>query len=809
MSAVAETLDDIMVSIEINGEAVKARRGDMLIEAADEAGISIPRFCYHKKLSIAANCRMCLVEVDKVPKPLPACATPVTAGMKVFTSSPKAIEAQQGVMEFLLVNHPLDCPICDQGGECELQDISVGYGSSHSAFGEEKRVVVDKDIGPLISTEMTRCIHCTRCVRFGDEIAGVRELGATGRGENVSIGTYIEKALQSEMSGNVIDLCPVGALTSKPFRYSARAWELNAYTAIAPHDCAGSAVGIKARRDQVMRVDPHENSRINEVWLSDRDRFSYEALNGDDRLTMPMIKQDGYWQESDWSTALALVVKGIEAAAGSLGALVSPSATIEEMYLLQKLMRGVGSSNIDHRLRQIDFSDQENEPPLPWLGEAIETLEETTAALLIGSYLRKEQPIINHRLRKAVLNGASVMVVNSVDYEFNYKLKEHIIASPAGMEHALAAIAKAALKQSGKEAPQELVSLLHKTKVEEQHRQIVATLSKGQHSTVLLGTLATLHPAYATLRALATVIAEHSGASLGYLTAGANSAGGVIAGAQPHRAAAGKRVAKPGLNATEMMQQPLAAYLLQGVEPELDCANGASAVAALNESFVVSLTPFVSDTMRQYADVLLPVSAFSETSGTYVNVEGLWQSFTGSVIPKGEARPAWKVLRVLGNLFKQKGFDYTSSEEVRDEIAAAAALLKPSNTMKWHSPAKLSPLESGVTRIAEVPIYAVDNIVRRAASLQAADPDATVATAYLCAETATDNNLQNAAAVTVTHGGQQVTVPLMIDARIAKGCLLLATGLKGSAGIDLDNKVSSKAGTSTVLAQAELDKVGG
>ena len=800
MSAAPETLEDISVTIEINGETVKARRGDMLIEAADEAGVSIPRFCYHKKLSIAASCRMCLVEVDKVPKPLPACATPVTEGMKVFTSSHKAIEAQQGVMEFLLVNHPLDCPICDQGGECELQELSVGYGGTHSGFAEEKRVVGDKNIGSLISTEMTRCIHCTRCVRFGDEIAGVRELGAVGRGENLSIGTYIQKSLQSEMSGNVIDLCPVGALTSKPFRYTARAWEMSDAPSIAPHDCAGSAINVKVRRDQVMRVDPRENERINEVWLSDRDRFSYEALNGDDRLTVPMVKEDGYWQESDWSTALEAAVKGIQAAADArIGALVSPSATIEEMYLLQKLMRGLGSSNIDHRLRQLDFSTQADDPALPWLGEAIASLDNSSAALLIGSYLRKEQPIINHRLRTAARNGASVMVVNSVDYEFNYPLKEKVIASPAEMEHALAAIAKAAIAQSGKSAPDDLTALIEPVQVEAVHENIVQTLSNGQQSSVLLGSLALLHPAYSTLRALANVIADHTAASLGYLTAGANSAGAVIAGAQPHRGVAAAKVTA-GLNAIEMMAQPQEAYLLHGIEPELDCANAATTLAALKKGFVVSMTPFVSDAMKAYADVLLPVSAHTETSGTFVNVEGKWQSFAGAVAPKGEARPAWKVLRVLGNLLKQPGFEYISSEEVRDELAAAAASLKPSNKMNWRAPAKLSTPETTVTRITDVPAYAVDSMVRRGESLQSTD-ERSLATAYLCAATAADNDLQDANVVSITQGCTKVTVPLVIDEGVEKGCLLLATGLSETAGMDLEN-------TTIDLAQAELDKVG-
>ncbi len=801
MSAAPETLEDISVSIEINGQTVNARRGDMLIEAADDAGISIPRFCYHKKLSIAASCRMCLVEVDKVPKPLPACATPVTEGMKVFTNSHKAIEAQQGVMEFLLVNHPLDCPICDQGGECELQELSIGYGGTHSGFSEEKRVVGDKDIGSLISTEMTRCIHCTRCVRFGDEIAGVRELGAVGRGESLSIGTYIQKSLKSEMSGNVIDLCPVGALTSKPFRYTARAWEMTELPSIAAHDCAGSATNIKVRRDQVMRVDPRENGSINEVWLSDRDRFSYEALNSEARLTVPMIKQDGYWQETDWSTALEAAVQGIQAAsAGKIGALLSPNSTLEESYLLQKLVRGLGSSNIDHRLRQIDFSTEKNDPLLPWLGEAIESLDNTSAALLIGSYLRKEQPIINHRLRTATRSGASVMVVNSVDYEFNYSLKERIIESPAGMEHALAAIAKAAIALSGKAAPDGLTALLESVTAEAAHKSIAETLSAGKQSTVLLGTLSTMHPAYSTLRALATVIAEHTGSSLGYLSAGANSTGAVIAGAQPHRGVAAAAHSTTGLNAVEMMAQPQQAYILHGVEAELDCANSATAVAALSSSFVVSMTPFVSDEMKAYADVLLPVSAHSETSGTFVNIEGKWQSFAGSVSPKGEARPAWKVLRVLGNLFKQPGFDYISSEEVRDEVAAAAVSLKPSNEMVWRCPEKLSAQESGVTRIADLPAYLADNVVRRAASLQSADERST-ATAYLSAETAANNGLQDATAVSITQAGVTIALPLSINERVAKGCLLLATGLGETAGMDLGN-------TTIDLAQAELDKVG-
>ncbi|HHH35636.1 MAG TPA: NADH dehydrogenase (quinone) subunit G, partial [Gammaproteobacteria bacterium] len=448
MSATVDDIQQDLLNIEIDGRPLKARRGQMVIEVADAAGIDIPRFCYHKKLSIAANCRMCLVEVEKVPKPLPACATPVTEGMKVYTRSPRAIEAQRGTMEFLLINHPLDCPICDQGGECDLQEISIGYGRDHSEYGETKRVVPDKDIGPLIATEMTRCIHCTRCVRFGDEIAGVRELGATGRGENTRIGTYIEKAVSSELSGNVIDLCPVGALTSKPFRFTARAWEMEDRDSIAAHDCIGSNLRVKVRRGEVMRVDPRENEEVNECWLSDRDRFSYQGVNSSERLAQPMIRRDGQWETVDWSTALEFTARGLREVVAreggdALGALVSPNATLEEMYLLQKLVRGLGSPHVDHRLRQQDYAADDHMPLFPSLGVALADLERLDAALLVGSHVRKEQPLAALRLRKAALAGGAVMFINPVAYEFNFPVHSNVAGSPAAMECHLAGVAKA------------------------------------------------------------------------------------------------------------------------------------------------------------------------------------------------------------------------------------------------------------------------------------------------------------------------------------------------------------------------------
>ncbi|MEQ6342236.1 MAG: NADH-quinone oxidoreductase subunit NuoG [Gammaproteobacteria bacterium] len=711
-----------MVNIEIDGKLVEAKDGAMVIEAADDAGIPIPRFCYHKKLSIAANCRMCLVEVEKAAKPLPACATPVTEGMKIYTKSPRALDAQKGVMEFLLINHPLDCPICDQGGECDLQEMALGYGASNSRFMESKRVVKDKDIGPLITTEMTRCIHCTRCVRFGEEIAGIKELGATGRGEHMEIGTYVEKALASEMSGNVIDLCPVGALTSKPFRYAARAWELARRDTVAPHDCIGSNLHVDVRGNQVMRVLPRENEAINETWISDRDRFSYEGLSSPNRLRVPMIKKDGHWQETDWTTAFEFTVAGLKSVltrhgAGQLGALISPIATTEEMYLTQKLVRSLGGSNVDHRLRQRDFSDQQIAPVYPWLGQAIPDLEHVDAALLIGSNVRKEQPIAAHRLRMAALVGASVMFVNAADYEFNFPVKARLISGVGDMERDLAGIAKALLHLTGGQAPEGLDALLADVAVNDTHKIIAQQLRQANKATVLMGSQALAHPAMSTLRALAGVISQLSNAVFGYLPEAGNSVGGWLSGALPHRGAFGESIATPGLDARAMLDSRLKAYLLLGIEPEFDCADPTTALTALTGAdFVVSLSSYKSELMQRYANVILPIGPFTETSGTFVNAEGRWQSFAGVVSPLGESRPGWKVLRVLGNLFGLDGFDYFSSEEVRDELRATATETKVDNTMIWSCPSKLGV--EAVSGTIDTPMYAVDAIVRRAPSLQ-------------------------------------------------------------------------------------------
>lgn len=766
-----------MVNIEIDGKKIEARDGVMVIEAADEVGITIPRFCYHKKLSVAANCRMCLVEVEKAAKPLPACATPVTDGMKVFTRSAKAISAQQGVMEFLLINHPLDCPICDQGGECELQDVAVNYGGDVSRFSEKKRVVKDKNIGPLVATEMTRCIHCTRCVRFCSEIAGVNELGATGRSEFMQIGTYIEKNLTSELSGNVIDLCPVGALTSKPYQYSARAWELKGHASIAPHDVVGSNITVHSRRDKVLRVVPRENETINESWISDRDRFSYEALNSEQRLHNPMVKNNGKWQETDWETALSYAVDKLNAikseqGVNKIGALVSASATTEELYLAQKLLRGMGSSNIDHRLRQNDFSDQQHTALYPSLGFSIENLEKIDSALLVGSHLRKEQPILNHRLRKAVINGGAVNVINPVAWKFNYELNNQLISTPADMVKELAAVLKAVDSSAA-------ANLTKAVDVTEQHNSIAEQLKNSDNAVIILGSMALNSPYQSALRGLAAQIAKATSATIAILPEAGNSAGAWLAGAVPHRSEAGEQSA-PGLNVKEMLESNLSAYLLMGVEPESDCAQASAARSAMQNAFVVSMSMFVDDEMLDYADVLLPIAPYTETSGSYVNTEGTWQSFTASVKGLAESRPAWKVLRVLGNLLSIEGFDYMSTDEVKDELLAAIADKQLQASTEWPLPGQLPMAEKELVRIAETAIYATDSIVRRAKALQETEDGK--CSLKLSQQEAGKLGLLDGELALVKQADSGIELAVVIDDAIPVGSVYINAGSKTTAG---------------------------
>lgn len=777
-----------MVEIEIDGKTLQVEPGAMIIEVADKVGISIPRFCYHKKLSIAANCRMCLVEVEKAPKPLPACATPVTAGMKISTISAKAKEAQRSVMEFLLINHPLDCPICDQGGECELQDISLEYGSSISRFTEGKRSVKDDDLGSLIETEMTRCIQCTRCVRFGTEVAGIRELGATGRGENMTITTYVKHSMESELSGNIIDLCPVGALTSKPFRFKARAWELQQTDSIAPHDCIGSNIHIHTLRGKVLRVVPKENEKINEMWLSDRDRFSYAGLSHEDRLHKPLVKINGQWQETDWIGAFTTVVAGLnkvkqEYGAEQIAALASPNSTAEEFYLLQKLMRSLGSNNIDHRLQQTDVSDQEFLPLYPGLEFDLEELENQDLIFLIGSNIQREQPIAGHRIRKATLRGAQVISLNVSDYAVNFDQTDRMIISPAKLVRSLAGITKALGNLSNIElTPQarDLLQNIHPTASE----QVFAELLKNNKNTaLLLGALAQNHPEAATLRSLSQLIAKLIGAKIGYFTPGANSAGAWLAGVIPHRLPGGARLENPGLAANEALAQKLKAYLLLNAEPELDCANSLLASTALVEAeFVVALSCFKTEHLLQYANVILPTAAFSETAGTYVNITGNWQSFAAAANPPGEARPAWKILRVLANQLNIPGFEYSSAEEIQLELAEIAKHVSPL-TEQWYCPAKINENNvTGLTRITEWPIYAVDALVRRSEPLQKAASNDPVAV-WINPNLAERLQLVEGKIVTITQQQAQVRLPLIISSRIPDDCVFIPAGRNETAGL--------------------------
>ncbi|MGC9385560.1 MAG: NADH-quinone oxidoreductase subunit NuoG [Hydrogenovibrio sp.] len=700
-----------MVKIEINGQVVEAHEGDMLIDVADEAHISIPRFCYHKKLSIAANCRMCLVEVEGAPKALPACATPVTDGMKVHTKSAKALTAQKSVMEFLLINHPLDCPICDQGGECELQDVAMEYGDDISEYSEPKRILGDKNIGSLIHTDMTRCIHCTRCVRFGQEVAGMMELGATGRSEWMEIGTYIERSVTSEMSGNMIDLCPVGALTSKPFRYSARPWELKAHKSIAPHDSIGSNIILHSKEGVIKRVVPDENESINEIWISDRDRFSYEALNASDRLKTPMLKEKGKWKAVDWETALGFVADKLkhyaQDDASKVGVFASPNATLEELQLSQKLFRGLGIENLEHRLRQVDFEmDAFGGMMAPKLNHALDAVESLDAVLLVGSYLRKELPLLNHRVRKAALKGASVMSVNPVDFDFNYAVSNAFVAET--MLNELAALAKAALELNNENDQAWSKSI----NVTDAHRQAVQSLNEATNASIMVGQIAQLDANYTKLVKLASLIAETTGATLNVLPMFANEVGAHMVGFVP----------KAGLNTRAMLSETMRCFINLNVEPEKDMYDGAQALQAMQQAeCVINFTLFDSDAQREYADVMLPIASFAETAGTFVNACGLKQSFKMAVEPVGDAKAAWKIFRVLGNLLEMDGFDYTHSNQVLADVSDDLRAINVSGmTLEL-------PENADLIGTQWLSMYQVDSLVRRSPSLQAT-PDAQAVT---------------------------------------------------------------------------------
>jgi NADH-quinone oxidoreductase subunit G len=742
------------VLIELDGQSIEVPVNSTIMDAANMAGVYVPHFCYHRKLSIAANCRMCLVEVEKSPKPLPACASPVTQGMKVFTKSPAAVRAQKGVMEFLLINHPLDCPICDQGGECQLQDLAVGYGATASRYHEEKRVVFNKNLGPLISTDMTRCIHCTRCVRFGEEIAGKMELGMAHRGEHSEIMPFIERTVDSELSGNMIDVCPVGALTSKPFRYAARTWELSKRKSIAPHDSLGSNVTVQIKQDHVLRVTPLENEAVNECWLSDRDRFSYEALDTDDRLLHPMVRQGGQWVRVGWEEALAHAVSGLQAAGSSVGWLVSPNTTLEEGHLASRLAKGLKSGHIDHRLRHSDFAADDVASGASWLGMTIAAVQDLKALLVIGSNLRKDHPLLAHRVRAAVGRSAALYTLGAWQEDMLCSVAGQYAVPPSQWESALEALlAAVGAQRAGGGGAGEFVGL-------------AAALCRDVPRAVLLGNEAVNHPRASRLRWLAQRICEASGATLGTTVEGANSVGLAAAGVLP---------AARGKNALEMVSKPLQAYVLLNVEPGHDCADGLAALRALGSAAtVVSLATHMDGT-AEYADVLLPVAAWTETAGSRVNCEGRMQSFVGVVPPAGEARPAWKVLRVLGNLLGLKGFDQETIDDVHRDLGltenrVAAAL---SNTLSAE-PATAAPELGGLERAGFVMPYATDALTRRARSLQKT-ADAAPPAAQMNGQTAASLGVIEGQDVRVTQGGSAI-LPVRVDDRVAPGTVRIGGG---------------------------------
>ncbi|WP_175836946.1 NADH-quinone oxidoreductase subunit NuoG [Burkholderia anthina] len=764
-----------MVELEIDGKKVEVPEGSMVIQAAHKADTYIPHFCYHKKLSVAANCRMCLVEVEKMPKAVPACATPVSAGMIVRTQSEKAVKGQQAVMEFLLINHPLDCPICDQGGECQLQDLAVGYGKSSSRYSEEKRVVFHKNVGPLISMEeMSRCIHCTRCVRFGQEVAGVMELGMLGRGEHSEITTFVGKTVDSELSGNMIDLCPVGALTSKPFRYSARTWELSRRKSVSAHDSVGANLVVQVKNNRVMRVLPFENEAINECWISDKDRFSYEGLNSEERLTKPMLKQGGQWIETDWQTALEYVAKGLKGIAADHGAnalamLASAHSTAEELFLVKQLANELKTPNVDFRLRQQDFSAPVQ--GAPWLGMPIADLSNVDAAFIVGSFLRRDHPLFAARLRQAAKNGAKLHFLHATADDSLIRTAKRIVAAPSAWLDELAGIATAVAQLRGVALPDTLAGVTASPAAQ----AVAQSLANGERRAVLLGNVAVRHPEFAKLHAVAQWIAENTGATFGFLTEAANTVGAHVVGALP---------GEGGLNAREAFAQPRKGYVLLNVEPEFDTADPAQALAALNQAeMVVVMSPFKHG--LDYADVLLPIAPFTETAGTYVNAEGSVQSFNGVVRPLGDTRPAWKVLRVLGSLLDLPNFEYETSEDVRVAALGDAGVASRLSNATSAAPVRVAAnaANGGFERLADVPIYHADALVRRAGALHLTAAAKAANVAALPAALFDKLGLKEGDAVRVRQGERAVQLPAVRDANLAETVVRVSAATPAGAAL--------------------------
>ncbi len=784
------------IKIEVDGRELEAEAGEMLIRVTDRNDIYIPRFCYHEKLSVAANCRMCLVEVERAPKPMPACATPVNDGMKVFTRSKLAHEAQKGTMEFLLINHPLDCPVCDQGGECPLQDQAMGYGGDDSRFMEAKRVVPNYDIGPLVATEMTRCIHCTRCVRFGEEVAGVVEMGMPGRGEHAKITTFLSRPVNSEVSGNIIDLCPVGALTSRPYRFAARSWELENHSAISPHDCLGANINVQTLRGQVERVLPIENPAINECWLADRDRFSYEAVNSERRLLEPMIRENGRWRATDWETALTFAAGGLRTiidagSADDIGGIASHASTLEEFYLLQKLLRGLGSENVDHRVQQCDFRDDDIAPAFPASEAAVRDYDKQQAVLLVGSNIRKEQPLLSLKIRQGFLAGRTqISAINPMDYDLNFGLAESAFGVGRAMISRLAEVATDVAATQSVELPEDIRALAGDNPGMRLSAQNL--VDAGGNGLIILGTSAQQHPDASVIRAIADWIADAAGCKLAILAPG-NSVAGHIANCRPQA---------NGKNLHDMLTGGLQGFVLLGCEPELDCIDGKAAAAAMNHArFVVQMSAFQSDSVSEYADVLLPVAAFTESAGTFINCEGRVQTAEVAASPAGQSRPAWKVLRVLGNFLRCDGFDFITLDDVMAEIRSATGMddIQPNARSTQR---RISPLLSasaanadGLPRITDMPMYRGEVTLRNADALQrTADNPAPAVSIH--PTTASRLGLDEGGEVVVHAGGEggngadHIRLPLRLNRRLMENCVHVPVGFHETAGLGIHTMVN-------------------
>lgn len=769
-----------MINIEIDGKAVEVKEGSTVMDAATQLGVYVPHFCYHKKLSIAANCRMCLVEVEKAPKPLPACATPATEGMKVSTRSQQAKTAQKGVMEFLLINHPLDCPICDQGGECQLQDLAVGYGGSESRYKEAKRVVPEKELGPLISAaEMSRCIHCTRCVRFGQEVAGVMELGMAGRGEHSEIMSFVGSSVDSELSGNMIDVCPVGALTSKPFRYSARTWELARRKTVGAHDSLGSNLVAQVKGDRVVRVVPLENEKINECWISDRDRFSYEGLSSNERLEKPMVKTDGQWREVDWASALEAVKAGLENTVNAhgpeaLAGIVSPQATTEEVFMLKQLLKAFGSSKLDHRLRQLNQEDLPNRK-IPWLGVNISELDRVDRFLIVGSNLRKESPLLAHRVRRANKErGAEVSVINSIDTDLLLAIKSKRIVNPSQISVELGRILVAVLNAKNLSVPNYLSGI----ESDAESDATAQSLLSGERKLILLGSFSLQQESRPTIEKLAMALATQTGATVGFILEGANSMGAELVSLQDDAASSGSA-----------LQGKAGAFILLHAEPELDCARPKVALDTMKAAdFVVALSPYKHRAV-EYADVLLPISPFTETGGIFFNMEGRQQKFGPVAKPLGDTRPAWKVLRALGSICEKPNFDYQTLEDVRRDIPGikdgiASDLLLQESDYRDDFEVTLSQNVGGIERVAEVPMYSGDSVVRRASALQSTR-EARAPIIQISAAMQSSLNLPNDGVITVKQNGAEITAPFSVTPDLPESAIRIP--LATSDTISLDN----------------------